>query len=121
MTNDGARQYFAACGLDYSVLTKENINRLWKILSIKLKESDCIKGTFRMRRGYKTWKRQSAFDCVELTCKADYFDRREAITFNSDGFIGFAGWASTVNVEPIIAGFVQWCDELKKVNGGGND
>ena len=115
MTNDEARKYFKDCSLDYSVLTRENLFRLHHILRVKLKESGLFKGTFRMRQRYKTWKRDGKYNCVELTCKADYFDRREAITFNSDGFIGFAGWASTANVAPIISGFVQWCDEMKQV------
>jgi hypothetical protein len=35
-----------------------------------------------------------------------YFDKRECISFNADGFIGFAGWASSENSEPIIKGFL---------------
>ena len=34
--------------------------------------------------------------------------RREAISFNKDGFIGFAGWASTGNEKPFVSAFNEW-------------
>lgn len=117
MTNDEARQHFKDCGLDYSVLTKENIRRLRIILADKLKESGLFNGTYRMNPKYKVYEHKTLGFCFELTCRAYYFDKREAITFNHDGFIGFAGWASSHNVAPIIGGFIQWCKEL--VHGGG--
>lgn len=50
---------------------------------------------------------------AEVRCKADYFDDREAVTFNTDGFIGFAGWADNTNVQPILEGFKEWVREMK--------
>ena len=110
MTRDEAREHFKKCGLDYSVLTTSNVERLRDLLKLELKQSGCIHGTFRGNHRYKTYDS----GCVELTCRADYFSRRETVTFNPDGYIGFAGWASVVNVEPVIAAFVKWCDELAK-------
>lgn len=40
-----------------------------------------------------------------------YFKNREAVSFNYDGFIGFAGWADDKNVQPILSGFYCWIDE----------
>lgn len=36
---------------------------------------------------------------------------REAISFNSDGFIGFCGWADTQNSQPIYRAWRRWCLE----------
>jgi hypothetical protein len=44
-----------------------------------------------------------------LFVNGPYFQRRECISFNHDGFIGFAGWASTANAAPILEAFVDWC------------
>lgn len=54
-------------------------------------------------------KIQHAFLYVD----SHYFEKRECITFNSGGFIGFAGWADTGNVRAILKGFNKWCDYLK--------
>ena len=50
---------------------------------------------------------QSAY----LFTKGRHFEERECISFNHDGFIGFAGWASTTNVTPIVNGFMDWLNE----------
>lgn len=47
-----------------------------------------------------------------INCKSFYFDDREAVTFNSDEFVGFAGWADDRNVQPILSGFCSWVDEM---------
>ena len=52
--------------------------------------------------------------CCYLYMNSHYFTRREAISFNSDGWIGFAGWADMGNLNPIKRAFMSWCDELKK-------
>ena len=49
-----------------------------------------------------------------LYMNSHYFERREAISFNGDGFIGFAGWADVGNKNPRKRAFWQGCDELKK-------
>lgn len=32
----------------------------------------------------------------------------EGVSFNRDGFIGFAGWASDENVQPVLRAFKRW-------------
>jgi hypothetical protein len=46
-----------------------------------------------------------------IRCKAFYFKDREAITFNEEGFVGFAGWADDGNVQPILRACVKWVEE----------
>jgi len=41
-----------------------------------------------------------------------HFTERECISFNQDGFIGFAGWADDKNVKPFINAFIRWLDEF---------
>ncbi len=86
-TRDEARALFTSTALNYSVITPKNMQRLRTLINQKMKESGCIKGSFRchqravIRKGY-----------AELRCKSFYFDSRETLTFNSDGFIGFADY-----------------------------
>lgn len=40
-----------------------------------------------------------------------YFQGREAISFNEDGFIGIAGWADDTNVQPFLRAFHKWVCE----------
>lgn len=49
-----------------------------------------------------------------LRCKGSWFDDREAISFNRDGFIGFAGWADSTNIRPFRRAFFKWLIWLKK-------
>jgi hypothetical protein len=50
---------------------------------------------------------------VELHVKGPYFDRREAVTFSTSGFIGFCGWASGTNERPILDGFREWVETFQ--------
>ena len=40
-----------------------------------------------------------------------YFMRREAISLEPSGFIGFAGWADSCNERPFLCAFARWLDE----------
>jgi hypothetical protein len=110
LRND-ARQAFAAAGLTYDVLTPANMQRLRTLVNDSMKVSGLIMGAFRCRQ--RAIIKQTPWGpFAELRCRADYFDNREAISFNTDGFIGFAGWADDTNVRPILDGFKAWCAEL---------
>ena len=108
---NAARAAFSAAGLTYDVLTPESMRRLRSLINERMKASGLILGTFRCRqRG--VIKDLSSGRYAELRCRADYFDSREAVSFNTDGFIGFAGWADDRNVQPILDGFKAWVGEL---------
>lgn len=53
-------------------------------------------------------------ELVEAYVEVDgpHFNKREAISFNTDGVIGFAGWASSNNSEPFLKAFTKWCDKI---------
>lgn len=56
---------------------------------------------------------ESAF----LRCDGAYFHGREAISFNSDGFIGFCGWADSKNTAPFLRAFSRWMGEWLSEKG----
>ena len=47
---------------------------------------------------------------IKIDC-LDQWNGREAISFNSDGFIGFCGWADTQNSHPFLNAFRRWLTE----------
>ena len=49
-----------------------------------------------------------AVDFFGIEIKTEQWDRREAVSFNRDGFIGIAGWADNANVKPILDALVEW-------------
>ena len=106
-----ARDAFKAAGLTYEFLTPETMQRLRNLINDRMKKSGLMQGTFRCRqRAIVKETRHGRY--AELRCKADYFDDREAVSFNTDGFIGFAGWADNTNVQPILEGFKEWVREI---------
>ena len=57
--------------------------------------------------------KMNGLKAIFLFCRGSYFRKREAISFNRDGFIGFCGELSGCNQTPFVKGFVKWVDELK--------
>lgn len=112
-----AREAFRQSGLKYENLSRGNLQRLRNIINAKMKKGKFIRGSLRChtRPFFQN-------DCGELyagiKCKAYYFRDREAVTFNGDGFIAFAGWADNKNIVPIVEGFVEW---VKEMAGGANE
>ena len=117
---NAARQAFESAGLTYAVLTPATMQRLRALVNERMKASGRILGTFRCRqRGIIKETPHGRY--AELRCRADYFDDREAVSFNTDGFIGFAGWADDKNVQPILDGFRAWVAELACPAANGAD
>lgn len=104
MTNDDVRKILADKNITTDNVTQKQLQELHDILSRKLPESGCFRGGFEMN------PMQLDENMKFMTCRADYFKEREAVSFNRDGFIGFAGWASSNNVKPILEGVVEWAN-----------
>lgn len=111
MTRDEARAMFQAAGLSYACITRESLQRLRGIIDQRMRDSGLIRGSFRCRQRVSLQETANG-RYGEIRCRAHYFDSREAVTFNDDGFIGFAGWADPNNVQPILCGFADWVREL---------
>lgn len=116
MTNSELRNKFLEKGFNYSVLRKEHMKLLFELLNKELSVFN-NKGFTMKVRGFR--KKDVAYDldgsllkCF-ITVKGNHFDRREAISFNPNGFIGFAGWADSTNVQPFQNAFNKWIENLK--------
>ncbi len=108
VNNSSVRQTLSAKGIAKATVTAAQLSTLHDILSKKLKTSGCFCGSFKINPKCKTK------DMHYLTCSSSYFDEREAVSFNNDGFIGFAGWAGEENVKPILEGVLDWAAEISQ-------
>ena len=111
-TTDMARETFKGLDLTYDVIKKEDLLLLSEILSKHLKKH--LLFPMRMSKIIKSEFDRKGLIRASLTVNGSYFKRREAITFNGDGFIGFAGWSGGNNIQPILNGFIEWCNILHK-------
>lgn len=116
-TTKKARQYFRDKGLSYHDITEGDILSLLMLLNREIKKSnkagETSVSTMHMSSKIDMKKRTNGtiIKCF-LYINSHYFTRREAISFNEDGFIGFAGWAGQGNTNPLLRAFLRWCDDL---------
>ena len=116
-TTKEARQYFRDKGLSYHDITEGDILFLLMLLNREIKKSnkagETSVSTMHMSSKIDMKKRTNGtiIKCF-LYINSHYFTRREAISFNEDGYIGFAGWADQGNTNPLLRAFLRWCDDL---------
>lgn len=116
-TNEEARQYFRDKGLSYHDITEGDILSLLMLLNLEIKKSNKAGETSdsTMHMSIKIYMKKRT-DGTIIKCflyiNSRYFTQREAISFNEDGFIGFAGWADQGNTNPLLRAFLRWCDDL---------
>lgn len=109
-TRDDARAEFAKLGLSGADLSSVQLAALRACVDQAMQKSGLMKGTFRCRQRFANVEDQRGRKWPYLQCRAFYFDNREAVTFNPDGFVGFAGWADDQHIQPIIDGFFRWLE-----------
>ena len=125
-TNEEARKYFKSCGLSYRDVTEGDILALVLMLNKELKisnkrgETSVNTMTLSKKIDMKKNTDGSIKSCF-LYLNSHYFTRREAISFNQDGFIGFAGWADDGNLNPLKRAFLAWCDQLEPYRKDGTE
>lgn len=117
-TNDEAREYFSTCGLTYDDITEGDILALVLMINSELKKSnksgETSVNTMTLSKNIEIKKKTNGtIRSCYLYLNSHYFTRREGISFNEDGFIGFAGWADSSNLNPLKRAFLKWCDQLK--------
>ena len=116
-TNDEARDYFKNKGLTYADITEGDILTLTMLLNRHFKQSnkdgETSVNTMSLSKKIDIKKKSNGtiINCF-LYMNSHYFTQRECISFNQDGFIGFAGWADIGNLNPIKRAFLEWCDYL---------
>ena len=116
-TNDEARNYFKECGLSYGDITEGDILSLVLLINRELKKSNKAGETSAnsMSLSKKIDMKKNTNGAIKscyLYLNSHYFTRREAISFNQDGFIGFAGWADDGNLNPLKRAFLEWCKHI---------
>ncbi|WP_431030030.1 hypothetical protein [Lysinibacillus sp. LZ02] len=111
------RDKFKLLGLDYGLLDEGHIQMLRSHLTHEFKHF-AGEITFNLsparKKDIKVLKR-TGLQYAVIQVDGDYFSRREAITFNANGFIGFAGWASDYNLLPFANAFEKWMNWLTEV------
>lgn len=99
----------------YKDISRADIEKLQELVNneieIAVKEDIALESMVmhpKIRTKFINKKLKHAYLYVD----AHYFTKRECISFNPDGFIGFAGWAGDKNRMPILKGFNNWCEYL---------
>ena len=117
MNTDDVRMLWSQSGFTYQTLTAPKLEMLSGLLSQELSVF-AMDGNMYMTVAKKTiwWNKDGSISSCEIIVDGPYFKDREGITFNRNGFIGFAGWASSNNVQPFIRAFVLWIEWLKEVS-----
>ena len=115
--NDEAREYFKSKGLSYENIHDYDLLILRYLLVKEIEKSNKTGETSvnTMRMSSKQSMTLNPDDTIQtafLFMSSHYFENRECISFNRDGFIGFAGWADQGNLNPIKRAFRKWCDFL---------
>lgn len=117
-TKEEAREYFKNAGLTYKDITEGDILSLVMLLNREIKKSNKMGETsvntmtLSKRIDLKKKSNGTIISCF-LYVNSHYFERRECISFNTDGFIGFCGWADVGNSNPILRAFREWVDSIK--------
>lgn len=115
-TTNEAREFFKNRGLSYDSIHECDILILCMMLQKELKKSNkagetSVTMTLSKRVDMKKKSNGSITECY-IYMNSHYFTRRECISFNRDGFIGFAGWADQGNTNPLLRAFLEWCNYL---------
>lgn len=122
LTRDAARAYFKTNYMEYTKddsvfiaypIHKEDVMYLYQLCKRELSKIADYRPDIIMsmsRCPVIKCNRNGAIKEAYLYCDSDYFNKREAISFNRDGWIGFAGWASDTNVKPFLQAFYEWID-----------
>lgn len=118
-SNNAARKNFNN-SFTYKDITRADINKLHEMVTYELekavKDRTVLESMVvhpKVRTRFYNTKLQHAYMYVD----SHYFTKRECISFNRSGFIGFAGWADDKNRRPILIGFNNWCKYLKEKKG----
>ena len=121
--NDLAREYFYKCGLDLTMIDKEEIRKLKELMQREINKLLADESYSMVKELYIDYKVKRNKSGISITTSGSYFDEREAICFRKyPGFpnytkeqkpekeIYFCDWASGCNRIPYIKGFIEWCD-----------
>lgn len=117
MTSKECRALWQALKLRYTDIEPYDLDALQGYIAIECAES-CRKGETPR---YTIPRRKDDSLCckmdpdggiakayLKIDCPGQW-NGREAVSFNSDGFIGFCGWADEQNSQPFYRAWRAWC------------
>lgn len=129
ITRDACRSVFHNLGFSYDDVQRNDIYMLEALIAEELSKFN-EESFYQMHIAHRASDAprikvredtdcgiESAFIRVDVECQKG----REAISFNRDGFIGFAGWADDTNVQPFLRAFVRWALEWMDEDDEDND
>lgn len=125
LQNEQARVYFNEKGLSYKDITAEKLDLLETLLVSELAayrnsgDKHAAEMALQLRKPLKKDRKilkRTGLHYANFRVSGSYFQNREAISFNRDGFIGFGGEFSTANVQPMLKAFIKWCKEIAPEN-----
>ncbi|SSM54506.1 Uncharacterised protein [Acinetobacter baumannii] len=115
ITREQARNYFTHVGLKYEQITLKKIRKLQELLDFHLKASGVFRASLSCDKDIDfEFTDDGGMAHAAIKCSADYFKGRQAVDFEKNGFIGFAGWSDSQALKPILEAFVEWCDLMKQ-------
>lgn len=110
--NNFARKAFSDSGLTYNDIY-DRLYVLTEEITKQLSDFDDMRMFLSRKTDARFIKGTRNIECLFLFVSGPYFKNRECISFNADGFVGFAGWASTENAAPIVNGFLAAIGRIK--------
>ena len=116
-TRDGLRDAFASQLDDQAHLYKDDVHMLAMLVGEELcrhnlKDVDGKTSACKMTlRGVCIPDTGSEVVGAYVRVDGPYFEDREAISLDTSGWVGFAGWADSRNEKPFLVAFARWMDE----------
>lgn len=103
--------------LDYSQITNVDLARLRDFLkeeiAASLERGETTTSSLKLRDKVKVeYNRDLTLRAAYFLVDSHYFEKREAISFNADGFIGLCGWADSKNARPFYNAFERWLETV---------
>ena len=117
LTRDGMREAFASQLDDQAHLNEDDVHMLAMLVGEELcrhnlKDVDGKTSACKMMLGkLDTCRAGGQVLGAYIRVDGAYFDDREAISIDPNGWVGFAGWADSRNERPFLVAFARWLDE----------
>lgn len=95
-------------------ITDSDVYMVAGFIAKELEAHDAFRSTYEI--GKITFRRKNGviemadIKVNERCGKVMGWKNRQAMTFETDGFIGFCGWADNNNMKPFVNGFMKWLE-----------
>lgn len=121
-----ARENWRNSGLTYNDIDRKDIDELRNLIKYELQtylpttehSRSMEMRLSKVRKMDYKYNKDGTLKFALINIAGSYFDQRDGIRFNEDGYIGFCGWADGSNKLPILKAFNKWIDKrvARKIN-----